>query len=117
MGMFDDIRVLLPLPGGSTTTEFQTKSLSNFLEQYEIREDGTLWREDYDTEDHSDPNAKGLLRFAGMMARVNQRWVQVTDFTGEIEFHEWHSDRGEMEAYSTYWVNGELKSPPVKVDH
>ena len=87
MGMFDDITVKVPLPGGSTTTNFQTKSLVQMLDDYEIREDGTLWHEEYDIEDHSDPTKEGIMRLAGIATRVNKRWVQVTDFTGEITFH------------------------------
>lgn len=93
MGLFDDLTVKVPLPDGIVRKNFQTKSLpAMFLDQYEIREDGTLWHEDYDIEDHSDPNAEGLLRFAGAMAPVNQRWVPV-DYTGEVRFADF--DRAE----------------------
>ncbi len=44
MGMFDDLRVLYPLPIGGPETEFQTKDThAQFCETYELREDGTLW--------------------------------------------------------------------------
>ena len=39
---------------------------------HEIREDGSLWREEYDIEDHSDPNAEGLERFTGCMESGEQ---------------------------------------------
>lgn len=42
MGMFDDITCKYPLPAGTPTTQFQTKSLSCYLSQYEITEEGTL---------------------------------------------------------------------------
>jgi len=107
MGMYDDLRVLYPLPDGiPNDLEWQTKSLECALDNYEIREDGTLWHELYDTEDHSDPNAEGLLKFAGMWARVNERWVQ--DFpTKEIIF--WAKWNGKWINFSAYYFQGVLK--------
>jgi len=115
MGMYDDIVVKVPLPDGETINEFQTKSLDCFLEDYEIREDGTLWHEEYDVEDQSDPTATGLSRFAGIATRVNKRWVQVTDFTGEIEFHGWDADAKVAYRYSTYFVDGQLQVGPIRM--
>lgn len=82
MGMYDSIYCRYPLPGlGVVDDEFQTKDTpSQFLEVYEIREDGTLWHQEYDVVDRSDPEATGLRRICGIMARENQRWVR-----------EWHS--------------------------
>jgi len=114
MGMFDEITVLVPLPDGSTHTEFQTKSLECLLDKYEIRSDGTLWHEEYDVEDHSDPTATGIARLRGIMTRVNQRWVQVTDYTGEIEFGRWNKETNEVEDYSTYFVAGQLVVGPLR---
>lgn len=111
MGMFDDIVVKVPLPDmpEGFVPEFQTKSLERLLDNYEIREDGTLWREEYDLEDHSDPTAEGLLRFAGALTKVNQRWVQETDFTGEVTFYDWMPEVKEMLEYSAYFVKGQLR--------
>lgn len=110
MGMFDDIVVKVPLPDMPAGFEpaFQTKSLVRFLDNYEIREDGTLWHEQYDTEDRSDPNATGLMAFAGMWSKVNPRWVQETDFTGEVEFHDWMADAALLLSYSAYFVEGQM---------
>jgi hypothetical protein len=55
MGMFDTVIVnpkfSLPLPkdpkGYTGTADFQTKELDNFLETYEIRKDGSLWKLNY----------------------------------------------------------------------
>jgi hypothetical protein len=107
MGMFDTFRCKYPLPWEGdkpniSDVEFQTKSLECFLDNYEIRSDGTLWHEEYDTEDHSDPTAEGILRFAGMLARVNQRWVPV-ELTGEVIFY------GGGNKFSAYFVDGKLK--------
>lgn len=102
MGMFDWIVY-------KDKGQFQTKSLECDLDNYEVREDGTLWHEEYDTEDQSDPDAPGLLRFAGMLTRTNKRWVQVKDFTGEIKFHVWNKETNSITNYSLYYYNGELR--------
>jgi len=58
MGMFDTIIVnpkfSLPMPkdakGYVGSKDFQTKELDNFLETYEIRKDGSLWKRNYQKE-------------------------------------------------------------------
>src|ERR1044072_492742 len=98
MGMFDYIRceAPLPLPDGFSLDcvdddgrgPFQTKDTPNqFMDQYVIRSDGTLWVEEYDVEDHSDPKAEGIMRIVGCMTRVNKRWVRLYDPKGEIRFY------------------------------
>lgn len=87
MGMFDYIRVKYQGHGigDVSAEEFQTKDTpAQYMEHYEVREDGTLWQELYDTEDRSDQTQPGLLGMCGMMTRVNKRWEQV-DFDGELE--------------------------------
>lgn len=76
MGMFDELQCHYPLPvEGAKGLTFQTKDTpAQFIEKYEIREDGTLWHQIYDIEDRSDPNAEGLLRMAGCLSRGNSRW-------------------------------------------
>src|SRR5690349_6199307 len=97
MGMFDDLRCKYPLPTrDGAERSFQTKSLDCLMDQIEIREDGTIWREHYDTEDHSDPNAEGLMRFAGMATRVNKEWHPLT-FTGEVRFYDGFAPDGWVE--------------------
>ncbi len=85
MGMYDKVKCLYPTPWpDSKEVEYQTKDTeAQYLDDYEIREDGTLWHEDYDLEEHSDPKAVGW----GCMTRVNQRWVQEVDFTGQLEIY------------------------------
>ncbi|MFN7318348.1 MAG: hypothetical protein ACK5S6_02450 [bacterium] len=109
MGMFDEIRCKMPLPVEIDVEHrehwFQTKSLGCDMDYYEIREDGTLWREAYETEDRSDPNA-------------NKQWIPCLAFTGEIAFYTQASsiaakDVGQSHSgwieFSTYFVRGELK--------
>jgi len=92
MGMFDTIRVVdYPLPDDIVRKDYQTKDLECYLENYEIRSDGCLWHELYDTEDHSDPAAEGVMRFAGIFTRVNTRWVR-DPFTGNLDFYDFDDD-------------------------
>lgn len=90
MGLYDDITVHYPLPvEGFDGHTFQTKDTpAQWLDKYEIRADGTLWHEAYDTEDRSDPTTDGIGKLFGCLTRVNKRWEPVTGFTGEIEFHD-----------------------------
>lgn len=91
MGMFDYIRCKMPLPDGFEFQGwFQTKDTDRqYMEHYEIREDGSLWIEEYDIEDRSNPKAaKGSLEsLRGCMTRVNQRWVPAEPHHGAIEFY------------------------------
>jgi hypothetical protein len=106
MGLFDYINCKYKLPDDGEYVEFQTGDTpSQSLDRYEIREDGTLFVEEYDTEDRSDPGATGLRALAGCMTRVNKRWTQLKKFTGEISFAGGDPSR----AYSAYFVKGELK--------
>lgn len=131
-----------PITGGlefSSTLQskiYQTKSTpAQMLDNYVIRADGSLWYENYDVEDKSEigewmaahPNAgpdelpqelrdKGWTAYAGCITRINPRWEQVTDFTGEIEFHDTWSDTPPIGwvSFSTYFVNGQLKEIHLK---
>lgn len=105
MGMFDYLRCEYPLPAPDAQhLEFQTKDTdSQFLDEYAIRADGTLWVQEYDTEDRSDPKAKGLMKLIGCATRVNKRWVHVPDVTGEICF-----GNGEV-CFSAYFRKGALQ--------
>jgi len=122
MGMFDEIKCKMPLPIEIDVDHrdhwFQTKSLECSMDYYEVREDGSLWREKYETEDRSDPNAEGLLALAGCMTRVNKQWIPCLCFTGEIAFYTRASTIGAEDIgqphsgwieFSTYFVGGQLK--------
>lgn len=125
MGMFDYIQCKYPLPiSGHEHRVFQTKDTpAQYLDLYEIREDGTLWHEEYDTEDHSDPNAEGINRLSGCMTSVNKRWIQ-EHITGEIRFYDFPNGTpkgGGWVEFSAYFVEGKLKelhtvenTPPIK---
>lgn len=110
MGMFDELRCHYPLTvPGANELLYQTKSFDADLDLYEIREDGTLWHQDYDVEDHSDPNAEGFMRFGGMMTRVRQRWEPVT-LTGEVRFYSnLPPDSSDWIEWSASFVDGRLR--------
>lgn len=117
MGMFDYLHCKYPLPvEGANALEFQTKDTpSQFMDRYEIKEDGSLWGEDYDIEDKSDPNAEGLMALFGCMSRVNIRQVPCK-FTGELVFYtSWDGRYNEEDhepgwiEFSSYFVDGKLK--------
>lgn len=125
MGMFDDITSKYPLPiKGANALDFQTKDTpAQFMERYEIREDGTLWHEDGEYEDRSarmlwknehpgEPLPKeladdGLSGFWGCMTHVNKRWVPVP-MTGEIVFGQYDTKTRESITFSAYFVAGKL---------
>lgn len=111
MGLYDDIRCKYPLPvDGANDLAYQTKDTpAQWCDSYEIREDGTLWHREYDTEDRSDPNAEGLMRLAGCATRVNERWTQVPDFVGEVRFYTCNGNNGiEWIEWSAYFVDGKV---------
>ena len=83
MGMFDYIK--FKDLDGFENEDFQTKSLVNLCDYFEVR-GNELWREEYDTEDRSDPSATGVDRLFGMLTKTNERWVK-QNYTGEIRFY------------------------------
>ena len=143
MGMFDDINCKYPLPlAGANELAYQTKDTeSQFCDIYEIRCDGTLWHEAYDTEDHSalakwkaansdqEPpkELSGTMdALLGCMTRANKRWEQV-NLTGEIRFDTIYSldDDGKMTndnsrdgwvEWSSYFVDGKLNQMHLVVN-
>ena len=106
MGVFDYVICEYPLPvEGANDVRFQTKDTPvQHLDNYKICKDGTLWHEAYDIEDQSDPNAEGIDRFLGCMARVNQRW-ELVHLTGEVSFAGDSSTHLWLE-FSAYFVRG-----------
>ncbi len=91
--MFDTLLVKYPLPlKGANKLEYQTKDFEPCLmDHYEIRENGTLWKQEYDTEDQSDPTAKGWHRMVGMLTQVNLRWKRQYT-TATVHFYTYIGD-------------------------
>jgi hypothetical protein len=99
MGMFDYLNF--------RGNDYQSKDTPNqWMANYEIREDGTLWVEESDGEWIKDENS--LL--GGYIKESNHRWVQVEKYTGEIRFYR-HLDKEYKvwEEFSAYFVQGQLK--------
>jgi hypothetical protein len=87
MAMFDYVKCAYPLPGASPEINaqvFQTKDLKCRLDELEIRGDGSLWVEDYDTEDQSGLMSNGQKHPYKVSTRVNPRARALTDFTGTL---------------------------------
>ena len=108
MGMFDYINCEYPLPvDDAPKGDYQTKDTpAQSLDFYTIKADGTLWGQEYDIEDRSDPTAKGPLAMRGMMTRVNHREKQCM-MTGEVVFYtDKGPDRGGWIQFSAYFKDG-----------
>jgi hypothetical protein len=101
MGLFDDVRCLYPLPwpeaqGGWFQSQYTP---AQYLEKYELRENGELWYCDRKREWKED----GHGDLGGCFVTVSQQWVQ-EKFTGEIEIHAYHSVDGINYWYSVqFW--------------
>jgi len=110
MGVFDTLYCKYPLPiPGMNDREYQTKDTpAQYCDSYEIRENGTLWHHDHDTEDRSDPKATGIARIIGMATPVNFRWIAI-NFTGEIRFYNTIEPGGWIE-FSSYFIAGKIQS-------
>lgn len=109
MGMFDQVRCRYPLPGvGVLDAEFQTKDTpAQFCEDYEIREDGTLWRQHYEIVDRSDPTDPDPLKRAfGSMARENGQWEREF-LSGAMRFYTKEGD--EWLEFEALFLNGALQ--------
>lgn len=136
MGMFDDIVCKYPLPvPGANALRYQTKDTPmQYLDLYEIREDGTIWHEEYDTEDQSElgkwlkenpgktPNdapasLQGLQSICGLMTRVNKRWVFCDNLTAAIYFYSSWESPGQQQAgwieFCGHFLKGHLKELTV----
>lgn len=85
MGMFDTIqcKYKLPLPenpnGYIPFTSYQTKDLDQALDVYELREDGTLWRQNLVGEwKLGDPKGKSISDRLGHFETHHIDWQQTT---------------------------------------
>lgn len=105
MGLFDELRCKYPLPiAGANDLLFQTKSFdSPYMDQYEIREDGTIWYETYVL--RHEENADAPLGF--YQRRDDATWVQLTT-TDEVRFYTSDANEKWIE-FSAHFVGGKLK--------
>ena len=118
MGMFDDINCKYPLPmpadaqGYTGSVDFQTKSLNNALDKFEIREDGTLWilNVTYET---TDGTYEGLHMWPFKIKDTH--WVQ-HNITQTIEIHNYISSNKKGLDYSIEYQITIIDGKVQKVD-
>lgn len=101
MGMFDHIKVKMPLPDTHPKPNcewFQTKDVPTvqlWLDSWIIEEDGRLRKVGYTVEDRSDKTLPDddIRRFNGMMTRVMDPALdEIVQYHGDIEFHQIEND-------------------------
>jgi hypothetical protein len=93
MGLFDELTY--------KGHQYQTKDTPDqLLDQYEIRDDGTLWHQEYDErwEENSESPLGGYIR------HDNERWVFCYDFDGLIRFYRVEKEGDESD---TKWIEHE----------
>ena len=104
MGVFDNVTCHYPLPPEIPEgRDWQSKDTpAQYLDHYEIRQDGTLWHQAYDHRVETKPD--GFLNV--QLYRDNHRWER-EQFTGELEIH----DCDEQNWYSVqFWFrDGEVR--------
>lgn len=96
MGLFDYVNCKYPLPvDGSNEREYQTKDTpSQYMDRYEIREDGQLWFIEHGAEKPVFCPMTGEIRFYTSVG--HRPYLRKGESDGWIEF-------------SSYFVNGILK--------
>lgn len=98
MGLFDNVKLVYPvaIPGVAdpSSLAWQSKTTpAQFLEDYEIREDGSLWHKEYRlTEWITDPASP----MGSRLRREDPRWVEVP-FGGQLTIAAITDDRLDVE--------------------
>lgn len=90
---FDYLRCKYPLPAvGANKLLYQTRSTPPplHLGDYEIRDDGSLWRQEFDLVADPDPLLRGLGQHLSRNRRSNLRWVLVKGYSGALVFYTHH---------------------------
>jgi hypothetical protein len=73
----------LPWPEVQNNVWQSKDTPAQYLDSYEIREDGTLWHREYDS--RFEETTESPLGFC--VHQDNEHWAQ-EDYTGELEIHE-----------------------------
>jgi len=110
MGMFDTIFCKYPLPmpedpkGYSGSGDFQTKDLDNVLSVYEIREDGSLWREKVEGKYIAgDPKSKNLWDSFGHF-EITKKWWEKQSITDTINILDYQRTDGDFDYCIEYEI-------------
>lgn len=113
MGMFDYIRVKMPLPAEPKPPAvewFQTKDVPTvqlYMEKWTIEADGRLIKHGVRYEDRSDPNAEGIDRFRGMITSVpDPDSDKEVPYHGDILFGAYDHSTGEDWDYIARFTDG-----------
>ena len=109
MGMFDYVKVEVPLPdffGDPADVEFQTKSFENLMEYYVITLKGELYRERYDYEWLDEPDKF----FGGYMKQIKDSYHReyLTDFHGDVIFYSGINNNKVFRDYYARFTDGKL---------
>jgi hypothetical protein len=109
MGMFDYIRVELPLPdflGNPADVEFQTKSFENLMDYYVITFKGELYREKYDYKWNDNPDSF----LGGHMQQIKDSYRReyLTDFHGDVIFYSGLDNNKVFKNYHARFTDGKL---------
>lgn len=111
MGMFDELYCKYPLPTPDFQDRlFQTKSFDECNDLYEIREDGTLWRESPRIawiEDRTHPHG-------GILQSGEKEWKRCVH-SGEVRFYDVVGENTDTHRcgwieFVAFFINGNLKA-------
>lgn len=115
MGMFDYVKVEMPLPKTITMPSaewFQTKDVPTcqlYMAKWVIDSEGRLLKKGYRIEDKSDKSLpKGdVRRLAGSMSKVyDEELDEIIDFHGVIEFYELDNKTRDWWCYRAKFTDG-----------
>lgn len=102
MGMFDSVRCYYrEMSEEDQERGYQTKDLNNALDNFEIREDGSLWILEFE-EFWRTNQENGKEEYI----RENERWIPEESITDTIVFYDYED--GESIDYKVQWTNGKL---------
>jgi hypothetical protein len=118
MGMFDTVRVELPLPDTNEIpvgVTFQTKDLGNMMDVYVIANDNKLYREEWDVAWEETPD----MMFGGYMKKDEGsfRLIEVEDIHADIVFYGDHlrnNNEITWREYTARFTNGILSRMTYK---
>lgn len=109
MGMFDEIRIELPLPDNTPVSDdwYQTKSFDNTLSQYVLTANGELYREEWDRKWEEDTDAF----FGGRFKRIEKSYRReyLTNYHGDIRFYSSTPVGRTWRDYYARFTNGKLQ--------
>jgi hypothetical protein len=100
MGMFDYVKCEYPLPSNPPCSAWQSKETpAQYLDTYMISADGKLLHEESDPQEKMDTGQSSTGRM-----------IELSDFTGEFEFHDSDAVTGDWWSYTAKFASGKLLS-------